>query len=170
MRPWPLPAAIVLGSAVPAPPDWQEIAWPFGRDAWPVGRAFRCASAACGGAQEVYLRPKVGLCDCTRGVTGDAEVDAVSDIDLITDDFVPRADGQRVKMGGLVGIARPYLLRLPGGRQGNAAGIVLSHRCDLVATASAGESAGQAAALKAIADLLSRRDIGKWLERQFGKG
>ena len=25
---------------------WQEIAWPFPRDGWPAGRAFRCAD--CG--------------------------------------------------------------------------------------------------------------------------
>jgi len=169
-----LATGLALGAALvwrqPVVSDWQEIAWPFGRDAWPAGRAFRCNAAACGGEQEVYLRPKVGLCNCTRGITGDAEVDAVSDIDLLTDDFVPRAVGQPVAMGGLDGIARAYRLRFSGGRQSNAAGIALSHRCDLVVAASVGESAGQAEALKAIAGLLSRPNIGKWLEQQFGKG
>lgn len=166
-------AVLALSSALAvrqrAAPGWQEIAWPFGRDAWPAGRAFRCDDQACGGRQEVYIRPKVGLCNCSAGVTGDAEVDAVSDIDLVTGDFVPRAAGQRIGMGGLEGIARPYTVRFPKGRQGNAAGIVLSHRCDLVAAASVGESAGQAPALRAIGALLSRADIGKWLEQQFGK-
>ncbi len=177
-RLWLLLPALAVGLALgavlpgrhPVLPDWQEIAWPFGRDAWPAGRAFRCGSAACGGEQEVYLRPKVGLCNCTRGITGDAEVDGVSDMDMLTDDFVPRAAGQPVAMGGLDGIARPYSLHLSGGRQRNAAGIALSHRCDLVVAASVGDSAGQAAALQAIAGLLSRPDIGKWLEQQFGKG
>ena len=27
---------------------WQEIAWPFPRDGWPAGKAFRCGAAACG--------------------------------------------------------------------------------------------------------------------------
>jgi hypothetical protein len=36
---------------------WQEIAWPFPRDGWPAGRAFRCGAAACGEV-ELYLRPK----------------------------------------------------------------------------------------------------------------
>ena len=26
--------------------NWQEIAWPFPRDAWPAGRAFRCRTAS----------------------------------------------------------------------------------------------------------------------------
>ena len=28
---------------------WREIAWPFSRDGWPAGKAFRCGAAACGG-------------------------------------------------------------------------------------------------------------------------
>ena len=33
---------------------WQEIAWPFPRDGWPAGKAFRCGAAACGGELEIY--------------------------------------------------------------------------------------------------------------------
>jgi hypothetical protein len=168
-----LAAGLALAALLPgrqASADWQEIAWPFGRDGWAAGRAFRCGSSACGGMQDVYIRPKIGLCNCTRGVTGDAEVDAVSDIDLLTDDFMPRGDGQPVAMAGLSGIARAYRLHLPGGRQGNAAGIALSHRCDLVVAASVGEAAGQQAALGAIALLLARPDVSRWLAQQFGKG
>jgi len=34
--------------AAPRAGDWQEIAWPFPRDGWPAGRAFRCGAGACG--------------------------------------------------------------------------------------------------------------------------
>ena len=37
--------------------DWHEIAWPFPRDAWPAGRAFRCRSAACGICTGAKPRP-----------------------------------------------------------------------------------------------------------------
>src|ERR1700740_759687 len=46
---------------------WQEIAWPFPRDGWPAGRAFRCE--ACGGERggvELYVRPKIGFCHLTE--------------------------------------------------------------------------------------------------------
>ena len=36
---------------------WREIAWPFPRDGWPAGRAFKCAAALCGDEIELYLRP-----------------------------------------------------------------------------------------------------------------
>ncbi|MCP1839180.1 hypothetical protein ACVIHI_007906 [Bradyrhizobium sp. USDA 4524] len=100
MRSWPVIAAMVLVlaglSAVAgyemAPPRaaaWYEIGWPFPRDGWPAGRAFRCGAAECGGDVEVYLRPKLGFCNCDSGVADDDEVDRVSDVDMISPSFVP---------------------------------------------------------------------------------
>src|SRR6185312_14579499 len=54
---------------------WREISWPFPRDGWPAGRAFRCES--CGGI-ELYVRPKIGFCNCDTGVADDDEVDRVT--------------------------------------------------------------------------------------------
>jgi hypothetical protein len=48
--------------------NWQEIAWPFPRDGWPAGRAFRCGAQACGEDVELYVRPKIGFCNCDSGV------------------------------------------------------------------------------------------------------
>ena len=152
-----------------AAPNWQEIAWPFERDAWPKGRAFRCTSSACGGRLEVYLRPKIGLCNCATGVSGDAEVDAVSDVDLMSDDFMPLAKGDPVEFGGMKGISRPYQLKLPGGVVRRAAGMALQHRCDLVAAASLGDAAGTAQASAAFSALIERPDVTKWLLDQMGK-
>src|SRR5438045_8483245 len=77
--------------------DWQEITWPFPRDGWPAGRAFRCGVGSCGGA-EVYVRPKKGFCNCDSGVADDDEVDRVADLDLISERFAPPEAGhvQRV--------------------------------------------------------------------------
>src|SRR5450756_2869732 len=86
-------ALVALAGAAGAQPvdveGWREIAWPYPRDAWPAGRAFRCAVEACGGEVEVYLRPKAGFCNCDRGVADDDEVDRVADLDLISERFVP---------------------------------------------------------------------------------
>src|SRR5207302_2489174 len=103
MRRLPVIAAAVLAigalSAVAAvqyaPPReapksrWQEIAWPFPRDGWPAGRAFRCDGASCGGEVELYVRPKIGFCNCDKGVADDDEVDRVIDLDLISERFAP---------------------------------------------------------------------------------
>jgi len=53
--------------------DWREIAWPLPRDGWPAGRAFRCGGS-CDGDIELYVRPKIGFCNCDSGVADDDEV------------------------------------------------------------------------------------------------
>ena len=70
---------------------WQEIAWPYPRDGWPAGRAFRCDG--CVGGIELYVRPKIGFCNCDSGVADDDEVDRVADLDLISERFAPLAPG-----------------------------------------------------------------------------
>src|SRR5882724_3025795 len=87
--------------------DWQEIAWPFPRDGWPAGRAFRCAADSCGGT-EVYVRPKIGFCNCDRGVADDDEVDRVADLDLLSERFVPLQAGEVVRVADMAGRVRAY--------------------------------------------------------------
>src|SRR6202451_3666630 len=82
---------------------WREIAWPFPRDGWPAGRAFRCDTAACGGVVELYVRPKIGFCNCDSGVADDDEVDRVADLDLISPQFVPLAPGGVVEVADMHG-------------------------------------------------------------------
>src|SRR3954471_2061731 len=84
----------------PAAAGWQEIAWPFPRDGWPAGRAFRCDAALCGEAIELYVRPKIGFCNCDSGVADDDEVDRVADIDLINERFDPLEAGNVIQVAG----------------------------------------------------------------------
>src|SRR3954470_6341595 len=84
--------------ARPAVAGWQEIAWPFPRDGWPAGRAFRCDAALCGDDIRLYVRPKIGFCNCDRGVADDDEVDRVADVDLISERFVAIEPGKVVQV------------------------------------------------------------------------
>ena len=119
---------------------WQEIAWPFLRDAWPAGRAFRCRG--CDQAVELYVRPKIGFCNCDAGITDDDEVDRVSDLDLISERFAPLAPGDAVHVAGMAGRARAYDLHMSDGLRHVAIGIALHHRCDvLVVVVQSGASA-----------------------------
>src|SRR3954470_21215875 len=86
--------------ARPAVAGWHEIAWPFPRDGWPAGRAFRCDAALCGDAIQLYVRPKIGFCNCDSGVADDDEVDRVADLDLISARFVATESGNVVQVAG----------------------------------------------------------------------
>src|SRR3954449_10956842 len=148
MRRWPVIAVAVLALGAltgitayerTAPPaeNWREIAWPFPRDGWPAGRAFRCATAACADI-ELYVRPKIGFCNCERGVADDDEVDRAADIDLISQVFAPIAQGEVVRFAGMAGRARSYDLRMSDGSMHAAVGIAVSGRCDLFVAAARG--------------------------------
>src|SRR3979490_374993 len=64
-------------------PVWTEVAWPFPIDQWGPGWAFQCKAADCGTDVNIYLRPKIGFCNCQTGVADDEELDRVSDVDLV---------------------------------------------------------------------------------------
>ncbi|MBR0870240.1 hypothetical protein JQ633_07725 [Bradyrhizobium tropiciagri] len=147
-RSWPVIAAMFLAlggvSALAgyemSPPRagaWHEIAWPFPRDGWPAGRAFRCGEADCGAEVEVYLRPKLGFCNCDSGVADDDEVDRVADVDMISPRFTPLRAGEVVDVADMRGRIRAYDLEMPEGKR-TAIGIAVSHRCDLMAVAAQG--------------------------------
>lgn len=106
---------------------WHPIAWPFPRDAWPPGRAWRRDTT------DVYVRPKLGFCgDCDTGVVTDEEVDRVIDIDLLDERFAPVQEGSRVRITDLFGRARLYRYKLKNGAQRFAEGIAVAYKCDLV--------------------------------------
>ncbi|MGY3440251.1 hypothetical protein [Bradyrhizobium sp. USDA 4473] len=165
---WPVIATMFLAlgglSAVAgyemAPPQaaaWREIAWPFPRDGWPAGRAFRCGAAECGTEIEVYLRPKLGFCNCDSGVADEDEVDRVADVDMIGPRFVPLKAGDLVDVADMRGRIRAYDL------DGRAAiGIAVSHRCDLMAIAAQG--GGDAARVqRATLKFLGSPEIRMWM-------
>jgi hypothetical protein len=148
--------------------DWQEITWPFPRDAWPAGRAFRCRSAACGEGAELYLRPKIGFCNCDSGVADDDEVDRVADLDMISPNFVPRAPGGVVRVAGMSGRARAYDLDMDGSHHA-AIGIALSHRCDLLVAVAQGKDSAPAVERAALAFLASS-GVMRWTMAAMGGG
>jgi len=148
---------------------WQEIAWPFPRDAWPAGRAFRCRAAACGEGVELYVRPKIGFCNCDSGVADDDEVDRVADLDMISPNFVPRAPGRVVRVAAMSGRARAYDLDMSDGSRHAAIGIALSHRCDLLVAVVQGNAAAPDVERAALA-LLGTSPIARWMTSAMGGG
>src|ERR1700733_9785602 len=111
---------------------WREIAWPFPRDGWPAGRAFHCAAAACGDEVELYVRPKIGFCNCDSGVADDDEVDRVADLDLMSERFVPLEAGKVIRVADMLGRIRAYDLPMADASRHIAVGIAVSHHCDLM--------------------------------------
>ena len=142
--------------------DWREIAWPFPRDGWPVGRAFHCDAKACGEEVELYVRPKIGFCNCDSGVADDDEVDRVADLDLISERFAPKDAGKAVRLADMNGRARHYDLWMSDGSHHAAIGIALSHRCDLLVAVAQGT--GTASGVERVAlEFLGTGEMTQWM-------
>ena len=154
------------GSAAfqPAQPveHWHEIAWPFPRDGWPAGRAFHCAGEPCGDDVELYVRPKIGFCNCDGGVADDDEVDRVTDLDLMSERFVALEPGKAIRIAEMPGRLRAYDLRMADGSRHAAIGIAVSRRCDLLV--AVGQGNGTASGVQGLAlKFLSSNDMTRWM-------
>src|ERR1700726_852338 len=142
---------------------WHEIAWPFPRDAWPAGRAFRCAGEFCGDEVEVYVRPKIGFCNCDSGVADDDEVDRVADLDLMSERFVPLEIGQPIRIGDMPGRLRSYDLQMADGSRHSAVGIAVSRRCDLLVAVAQGKKGTATEVQRAALDFHARDAVTQWM-------
>ena len=148
---------------------WREIAWPFPRDGWPAGRAFRCAMEACGDEVEVYVRPKIGFCNCDTGVADDDEVDRVADLDLMSERFVPLEAGKAIRVAEMPGRIRAYDLTMADGSRHTAVGIAVSHRCDLLVAVAQGEGAASGVERVAL-EFLGTGEMTRWMTAAMGGG
>jgi hypothetical protein len=141
---------------------WREIAWPFPRDGWPAGRAFRCATELCGDDVELYVRPKIGFCNCDSGVADDDEVDRVADLDLMSERFAALEAGKAVRIAGMAGRLRTYDLKMADGSRHSAVGIAVARRCDLLVAVAQGK--GTAPDVQRVAlDFLASGEMERWM-------
>ncbi|MBV8849366.1 MAG: hypothetical protein JOZ16_07245 [Methylobacteriaceae bacterium] len=110
--------------------------WPFPMDQWGQGQAFTCTARDCGSEISVYVRPKVGFCNCTTGVADDEDLERLADFDLFTNKQVAAAPGRPIEVGWMKGRSRPYLFVGSFRRQKSALTIAFNDNCDaIVATA-----------------------------------
>ena len=148
---------------------WREIAWPFPRDGWPAGRAFHCATATCGDDVEIYVRPKIGFCNCDTGVADDDEVDRVADLDLMSQRFAPLAPGNVVEVADMSGRLRSYDLRMQDGSRHAAIGIAVSKHCDLLVAVAQGRGTAPGVQRAAL-DFLRSSAMARWMTAALDGG
>lgn len=113
-------------------PVWTEVQWSFPMDQWGRGRAFRCNPDDCSTEVNIYLRAKLGACNCTAGVADDGELDRMGDVDLVGGEVSPLGDGRPITIGWMKGRSRAYALtaRNPPGK--TAISVAFNDRCDMI--------------------------------------
>jgi hypothetical protein len=148
-------------------PHWVEVKWPFPIDQWGTGRAFQCGAEACGETLTLYLRPKIGFCNCSRGVYDDTELDRVGDVELIGPQFAGVGDGKPVTVGWMKGRSRAFTVSGPYQPTSTALAIAFNDQCDVVVatvTAAGALSTAQRSSLQFLnTDLVLR-----WARAELG--
>jgi hypothetical protein len=111
---------------------WTEVSWPFSMDQWGTGRAFRCAAVDCGSEVTIYIRPKIGFCNCTTGVADDEEMDRVGDVGLLSETYGSAGPGRAMPVGGLTGWTRDYVLGRSRDPAGTVLAVAFSDQCNVM--------------------------------------
>jgi hypothetical protein len=148
-----------------ARPAWAQAAWPFPIDQWGEGWAYQCKAADCGIEVTLYLRPKIGFCNCQTGVADDAELDRVGDVDLVGGDGTALGPGRPITVQWMKGRSRGY--RVAGWAK-PVLSLAFNDRCDvIVATVLAG--ADPLAQEQAVLAFLNGELIRHWAEQVLGR-
>jgi hypothetical protein len=167
---WGIAGALIAGGLLPAAwhpaaPSWTEVTWPHPLDAWPAGRAFTCPAGRCGAEVRMAIRPKIGFCNCSTGVADDDEIDRVGDLVVFGQDYAPDGSGWPMRIGGLVGRTRRYLVKEIGGRKLYALGLAVAAHCDVVVGTIESDWPIAAETENAAFDFLAGEPVRSWAEK-----
>jgi len=157
-----IPRATVSSSIEPV---WAETKWPFLQDQWGIGKAFVCAPTDCGVKMDLFIRPKIGFCNCSTGVSDDKELERVADTDLVSPKVRPVGPSSPVKIGWMHGLSRAYLAP---DEKANLLSVAFNDECDVVvAVASLGKADPDAVA-PAILSFLGSTPMVLWAKKELG--
>jgi hypothetical protein len=169
----PATFGVAWSGAAPAagarPAAWQEVKWPFLLDEWGTGRAFRCAPADCGTGIDLYLRAKIGFCNCSTGVSDNADLDRVSDLELFSDAFVGLTDGHAVSVGRMQGRSRLYHVVIPYAPPRDMVAIGFNDQCDVAVATVLADGDRLAAAESLALDFLRADLVQRWAAAELGR-
>lgn len=153
--------------AAPMAPVWSEAKWPFPIDQWGTGRAFVCLPADCGTKVELYVRPKIGFCNCATGVSDEAELERVADTELVSGSVRPREAGHPVKVGWMRGLGRQYWTA-NGERGAGVLSLAYNDGCDAVVAVARFGSSDSAVLEEAILAFLNTNPMVLWIKKELG--
>jgi hypothetical protein len=154
--------------APPSHPKFAEVRWPFPTDEWGEGKAFRCEKADCGVDVNVYIRAKIGFCNCLTGVSDDNELDRLSDFDLMDGKPSVLGPGHEINIAWMKGRSRAYTVTEPYHAPSSVLAIAFNDRCDAVVATATIAHDGPKAIEPSVIEFLNSEVIVHWTEVTLG--
>jgi hypothetical protein len=149
-------------------PVWSPAKWPFAMDQWGTGTAFSCKASDCGSDINLYLRPKIGFCNCTSGVADDEELERLADFGLFSNRQAALAPSRPIEVGWMKGRSRPYAFVGALRRQKSALTIAFSDRCDAIVATTVADSDHFAEIESLTLDFLNSDTVIHWAATTLG--
>ena len=151
-----------ISAAAPVP-VWTEVAWPFPIDQWGKGKAFQCKAADCGSEVNIYLRAKIGFCNCTTGIADDDDLDRMGDLALVGS-ASPRGEGRPISVAWMKGRARAYTLD----PRRTVISVAFNERCDMIAATALLHHDKPEATEPSVLAFLNGDRVMRWAEVTLG--
>jgi hypothetical protein len=161
---WP-PSVHHAELTAPSHPVWREAQWPFPVDEWGKGKAFRCDAADCGVEVDLYIRAKIGFCNCTTGVSDDEELDRLTDFRLMGEKPSALGAGSPIKVAWMKGRSRPYVNQQ---LHTSTLAIAFNDRCDAVVATALVAHPSPAPIEPSVIAFLNSQTIIHWAEITLG--
>jgi hypothetical protein len=150
-------------------PSWSETRWPFPIDQWGSGKAFNCKPSDCGAEINLYVRAKIGFCNCATGVADDEELERVGDLPLVgSPPYSAAGPGRPVAAARMQGRSRPYLIIGSFGSPKSALAMALNDRCDVVVATAIVSGRPPISAENAVIRFLNGDVISRWADVALG--
>jgi len=162
-------AKVFSKTAAPArsgTPMFTETKWPFPMDQWGLGKAWRCSPEDCGTEVQVYVRAKIGFCNCQTGVSDDAELERVGDVELFSEKFSAPGDGHPIAVAWMKGRSRAY--DVPGRSPASTLAIAFNDRCDVIVATAVVPDGPAARVEPAVLAFLNSDAVVRWAEKVLG--
>jgi len=154
-------------SATTSRSSWHEVAWPFPMDQWGKGAAFTCKAADCGADLTVYLRAKIGFCNCDGRLMDDADLNRVSDFDLFGSALYAQAPGRAITVAWMKGRVRPFAITGDHGDE-TMLSIGLHDNCDALVITAVLPRGRLTKIEPMVQDFLNGTSFARWAEDTLG--
>ena len=164
---WPLLNRSGVG-VTPSHPVWAEAQWPFAMDEWGKGKAFQCKAADCGAEVNLYIRAKIGFCNCTTGVSDDDELDRLSDFNLMGNKLSVLGPGHPIAVAWMNGRSRSYTVAGPFRAGQSALAVAFNDHCDAIVATVVVAHDRPAIIEPSVIEFLNSKTILGWAEVTLG--
>jgi hypothetical protein len=134
-----------------------------------AGKAFNCKPSDCGAEINLYVRAKIGFCNCATGVADDEELERVGDLPLVASPpYSAAGPGRPIAAARMQGRSRPYLIIGSFGSPKSALAMALNDRCDVVVATAIVNGRPPISAENAVIRFLNGDVISRWADMALG--